>query len=285
MNLPKYDGNIHPDEWVNDFQHYFNHKEQLNADNYINYAVSLVDHIIKLPAGIDSFEKLRNALKEDISFTVFKITNKRKLQLLRYIPEKEGGETSKFISNFRKLCYNAEINDIGEQRKFLIQSLPNDYFLSEFFKRRSNVIKTGSIVALKHAATGKYLSSISGLNYTTGSNTQLVFANNLLDPNALWNITFTSGYELAYYTNTNIYLRHNISRNSLGIFGSSYCNSPVSQHTEVSCNLNNSFIQWNVTNYNGQQEYLRSHDFQFTIGNDTFQEVACHNDRLGGNDE
>ena len=37
---------------------------------------------------------------------------------------------------------------------------------------------------------------------------------------------------------------------------------------------------------NGQYEFLRSHDIQFTIGNDTFlQEVVCHNERLGGNDE
>jgi hypothetical protein len=31
--------------------------------------------------------------------------------------------------------------------------------------------------------------------------------------------------------------------------------------------------------------FLRSHDVQFTIGNDNFQEVVCHNERLGGNDE
>jgi hypothetical protein len=31
--------------------------------------------------------------------------------------------------------------------------------------------------------------------------------------------------------------------------------------------------------------FLRSHDIQFTIGNDIFQEVVCHNERLGGNDE
>jgi len=36
---------------------------------------------------------------------------------------------------------------------------------------------------------------------------------------------------------------------------------------------------------NGQVEFLRSHDIQFTIGNDAFQEVVCHNERLGGNDE
>ncbi|PKY42764.1 hypothetical protein RhiirA4_540636 [Rhizophagus irregularis] len=35
----------------------------------------------------------------------------------------------------------------------------------------------------------------------------------------------------------------------------------------------------------GCEVFLRSHDIQFTIGNDTFQEVVCHNERLGGNDE
>ena len=36
---------------------------------------------------------------------------------------------------------------------------------------------------------------------------------------------------------------------------------------------------------NNQDEFLRSHDIQFAIGNDTFQEVVCHNERLTGNDE
>ena len=41
----------------------------------------------------------------------------------------------------------------------------------------------------------------------------------------------------------------------------------------------------NFSYYNDQEEFLRSHDIQFTVGNDTFQEVVCHNERLGGNDE
>ena len=34
-----------------------------------------------------------------------------------------------------------------------------------------------------------------------------------------------------------------------------------------------------------RQEYLRSHDLHFTIENNTYQEVFCHDERLGGNDE
>ena len=40
-----------------------------------------------------------------------------------------------------------------------------------------------------------------------------------------------------------------------------------------------------VNNNKGQCGFLRSHDIQFTIGKDIFQEVVCHNERLGGNDE
>ncbi|RGB27682.1 hypothetical protein C1646_718006 [Rhizophagus diaphanus] len=202
----------------------------------------------------------------------------------------------------------------------------------------SNLIRKESIVALKHIATGKYLSSISNLRYTTGSESQLVFVGSSEpDPNSLWKISF--GSELATYTDTFITLQHVKSNNMfLGInhgyfyntgynsgFDFRYRKSPSNNYTEVSCNnFNNSgynsssfwFNDWkfsyskvkehqgylksnDIINLsikkrydeygksikNEQFEFLRSHDIQFTIGNDTFQEVVCHNERLGGNDE
>src|SRR3954454_19451939 len=207
MELPKYDGNIHPDEWIKEISYKSNliPKEPYMASYYIdvhrtNIAKEFVVSTISFSTKIDSFEKLRNALKEDISFTVFKNTNKRKLQSLKYVPEREGGDTSKFISNFRKLCYNAEINNIKEQMKYLYSSLPINYFnyvsnefhkkmknansLSELIKEfedivleESGLIKNGAIVALKHVATERYLSSIENLCYATGSKRQLVCFN------------------------------------------------------------------------------------------------------------
>ncbi|PKC16666.1 hypothetical protein RhiirA5_394198 [Rhizophagus irregularis] len=351
MDLPKYDGNIHPDEWINDLHTYLNIKKS-SID--INIAISLVDSTIKLPTGIDNFEKLRNALKEDIFFTIFKNTNKRKLQSLKYNPERKGGDTSKFISIFRKLCYNAEINDIEEQKKYLFKSLPSnhfDYISNEFYKRmknvnsinelakefedivleESNLIRKESIVALKHIATGKYLSSISNLRYTTGSKSQLVFVGSSEpDPNSLWKISF--GSELATYTDTFITLQHVKTNNMFlginhgyindyGYYGFCYSKSPSNNHTEVSCDNSNDYRNgywlnnWKfnyskVVDHQGylksndiinlsikkcnindgrfqdnQVEFLRSHDIQFAIGNDTFQEVVCHDERLGGNDE
>jgi hypothetical protein len=41
----------------------------------------------------------------------------------------------------------------------------------------------------------------------------------------------------------------------------------------------------NLSDNNDNKGFLRSHDVQFTIGKNTFQEVVCHNERLGGNDE
>ena len=195
MGYPKYYGNVHPDEWINNIKQYCEAKQYHD----VHYALSLVDPSISLPTGIDNLEKLRNALKEDNSFMAFKNKNKRKLQSLKYTPERNGGDTSIFISDFRKLCYNAEINDIKEQKKYFYLSLTGCYgpygndFLIEFFKREEKIksmndlikefeeivtdelsyIRSGSIIALKHVSTGKYLSSIKNLNYKTGSKTQL----------------------------------------------------------------------------------------------------------------
>jgi hypothetical protein len=117
------------------------------------------------------------------------------LQSLKYDPERKGGDTSKFISTFRELCYNAEINDVEEQKKYFYKSPNNQNISSEFYKKmkninsinelikksediiseESNLIINESIVALKHVTTGKYLSSISNLRYITGSGKQLVY--------------------------------------------------------------------------------------------------------------
>ncbi|PKY59854.1 hypothetical protein RhiirA4_482961, partial [Rhizophagus irregularis] len=156
----------------------------------------------------------------------------------------------------------------------------------------SNLIRNGSIVALKHVATGKYLSSIKNLCYTTGSQKQLIFVGSSEPiPNSLWKIEFSG--ELATYAKNSIKLQHVKSERLLGI----YCvrtgfnryifyRSPLNNHTEGYLKSND-IINLSSTGrmYHDPDEFLRSHDIHFTIGNDTFQEVVCHNERLGGNDE
>jgi hypothetical protein len=291
MDFPKYDGNIHPDEWINDIQNHFKIKN-INDVDCLKIAISLIDPIISLPDEIDSLEKLRNALKEDISFTVFKNTNKRLLRLLKYIPEKNNVETPKFISKFRKYCYNAEINDIEEQKNYFSHLLSDNKghyhynYLLEFIKRKEkiksmsdlikefeeivvdeiNLIKNGSIVALKHVATGKYLNSVEDLLYITGSTYQVVWflalcryniyeklistitltiqafvGNQVLGPNALWKIKFDKNYDLQggyNYNSHSIMLEHVNSCKFLGILNiddynvHDYYKSPITKHIE-----------------------------------------------------
>ncbi|GBB92161.1 hypothetical protein RclHR1_19740003 [Rhizophagus clarus] len=302
MDFPKYDGNIHPDEWIKDIQKYY-YVWQNNYGGFLNTAISLVDPTIKLPTEINDIENLHNALKEDVSFKVFKIINKRKLESLKYDSKKDG-KNSKFILKFRKLCYNAEINDIKEQKKYLYKSLPDDnhysYFLTEFHKRMENInsmselikefeeiitdeanlIRSESTVTLKHVTTGKYLTSVVDLQYTTGSKNQLVFAgNSSLDPNALWIIRFSSlnnitNKELASYSKTSCYkLQHKISGKQLGVSmrvfdsnnndASIHYLSPSSSNIEVSCNLQglyDGFWKINHSKLENHQGYLKSND-------------------------
>ncbi|PKC16660.1 hypothetical protein RhiirA5_394194 [Rhizophagus irregularis] len=337
-------------EWINDIKKYYNIWED-NYGGFLNTAKSLINPIIKLPTEINDLEKLRDILKKDITFTLFKNVNKRKFQSLKYIPERDGGDNLKFFTCFHNLCYNTETNDIEEQKEYFLKAL-NDhpYFFTEFYKGmnniksmdelikafdeivmdESNIIIDGSIVALKHVATGKYLTSIDNLHYTTGSEGPIVYTgNSRFDPNACWYIFVNNGkYNDYIYTKSDISFQHKISGNSLGICNYSqqvrysrhlsrtqykYHKSPSSNHTEVNCDGNER--EWKIDysrleNYegylksndiinlsikksfdinghtqDGQVEFLRSHDVQFTIGNDTFQEVVCHNERLAENDE
>src|SRR5688572_16410964 len=108
MIPPKYDGTIHPDEWINQLRNcYHAYWEYVDL---ITYAKSMVDSSILIPENLTEISELINLLKQHITFTVFKNSCKRKLQLLNFIPERQGGDTTRFIAKFRSLCHDAEIN-------------------------------------------------------------------------------------------------------------------------------------------------------------------------------
>ncbi|RIA85403.1 hypothetical protein C1645_830838 [Glomus cerebriforme] len=138
MEPPIYDGKIHPDKYIKEIVHIvILNKLQMNK--------KFLDITIE---NITSFDTLINALKEHISFTVFRNSCKRKLQILKYIPEREGGDTVNFIVNFRSLCRDAEITNQKNVKIF-------DEIVSEY----SRLIRNDYVVALKNVVTGKYLSS------------------------------------------------------------------------------------------------------------------------------
>ncbi|RIA85401.1 hypothetical protein C1645_781943 [Glomus cerebriforme] len=179
MEPPIYDGKIHPREFIKKMYLYCNFKQITSEQDILKFAIMSIDSTINIPENTTSFDTLINALKEHISFTVFKNYCKRKLQILEYVPEHKGGNTVNFIADFRSLCRDAEITNIEEQKIYLFNTLSCNFFKNEFTKRQKNVssmnelikmfeeivseysrlIRNGSIVALKHATTGKYLSS------------------------------------------------------------------------------------------------------------------------------
>jgi len=178
MEPPTYNGKIHPNEYIKKMRAYCNFRQITNEQAILKFAIMMVDSTINIPENITSFDALTNALKEHISFTVFKNSCQRKLQTLKYVPEREGGDTVNFIIDFRTLCRDAEITNIEEQKKYLFNALPYKYFKNEFVKKKdvnsinelikifeeivsdySKIIRNGSIIALRHVATGKYLSS------------------------------------------------------------------------------------------------------------------------------
>ncbi len=60
------------------------------------------------------------------------------------------------------------------------------------------------------------------------------------------------------------------------------CIKSNSTHNDALYVKTNDIINLQVVN---SSKFLRSHDFTFTIGDKTFQEVVGHEERVGGNDE
>ncbi|CAB4404284.1 unnamed protein product [Rhizophagus irregularis] len=149
---------------------------------------------------------------------------------------------------------------------------------------------------------GKYLSSWN-VNYPTGSKQRVVFAGEKLsNGNALWYATCTTtnrNYQNCTYDDR-FYLTHKVTGKKLCMSINNY-KSPTTRHAEVSCRSEGDSLNWiNINPTNGYASYVkakdvitlkyndyifRSHDFTFTIGNKTFQEVVAHEERIGGNDE
>jgi hypothetical protein len=82
MDFPKYDGNIHPDEWITDIKKYFKLRK-VNGIDCFEIVMTSVNPIISLPAEADSLEKFCSILREDISFAVFKNTNERMFAIIK----------------------------------------------------------------------------------------------------------------------------------------------------------------------------------------------------------
>src|SRR5215212_1516752 len=136
MELPKYNGTIHPEEWLKQIQTYCYLREIENVQKILKICKSMIDFTITIPNEINSFDELIKALKSHSTFNIFKDSCKRKLQVMKYIPEKEENYTATFLANFRSLCNNAEINDPKEIKNILINSCSLNAFIKNEFAKK-----------------------------------------------------------------------------------------------------------------------------------------------------
>ncbi|GBB85836.1 hypothetical protein RclHR1_12290005 [Rhizophagus clarus] len=313
MEPPIYDGKIHPNEYVKKMRIYCNLRQITNEQEILKFAIMMIDSTINVPENINSFDTLINALKNHISFTVFKNSCKRKLQTLKYVPDYWDDNTVNFITDFRTLCRDAEITNIEEQKQYLFNALSYNSFKIQFAKQKninsmdelirtfeeivsdySKIIRNGSIIALRHVGTGKYLSSCNK-KYSLPNQQQYQYTNfqdqNLnymvycgdFGPNALWTINnnniinnntavlYRTGNPVYnYYDNANpgpikykssIQLHHKIF--SKYIYTNTFKQSPTSKHFEVcSTDYNNYQLPWSIKHYHNRdnQGNVKSQD-------------------------
>ena len=191
MELVNYDETIHPEVWLNKIKIYCYKNQITKKDDIIEFCKSMIHPSINVSEA-STFEEILNILKKDILFISFKYSIKEKLQTLKFDPENENHV--QFINRFREYCFEAEINDVNEQKELLLKKVSKDsfqdyfindnlekikslndliiYFNQSFLEERK-LIHYGSCITLKHVATGKYLSSCD-VRYKTGSKRNIV---------------------------------------------------------------------------------------------------------------
>ncbi|RGB27668.1 hypothetical protein C1646_819609 [Rhizophagus diaphanus] len=104
MKFPKYDGNIHPNEWTKQIQICCFLKKIIKDDDILQIAKTMIDPIIinnnniLENNNITSLEELKNLLKQQNSFLIFKNST------LKHIA------TGKYLSCFNKKYQNSNYN-------------------------------------------------------------------------------------------------------------------------------------------------------------------------------
>ncbi|GES94859.1 hypothetical protein GLOIN_2v1834196 [Rhizophagus clarus] len=333
MEPQMYNGTVHPEVWLNKLKLFCYQKNITVDENVLRFCKTLVHPSINVTEA-KTFNEIINIIKSDISFESYKNSVKRKLKRLKFDNNKFKNEEEilKNLNEFQQLCYEAEIKEFEEQKrlfmnalstcsiqhKFICDNLKKINSIGELFKffdqsLLKEKIFNGSYIALKHVATGKYLSCCGDIKYQEGSKCPIVFSGQTFPVlNSTWIIStidklpnmHISEPDPVFYGNT-FYLFHKATGKKLDI-DKSY-KSPVTQNTEVSITSFKNEIRFQliatnsannntdnndcilskdiITLKNSENCILRSHEITFTIDDKTYQEVIGHNGRIGGNDE
>ncbi|POG82881.1 hypothetical protein GLOIN_2v1469734 [Rhizophagus irregularis DAOM 181602=DAOM 197198] len=242
---------------------------------------------------------LNDLIKAHPIFSIYKDGIKRKLDQMKF-EGGEGGDTTAFLAEFRSHCDKAEIDNPQEIKYRLLRTYSsNEFFKTEFSKRvtgvtsideiyklysevisdSSKAIKYGPefLIAIKHLATGKYLSS-SEINYKTGSKRQVVFCGEkMLNENCWWYLNCENqSHKDEFQKNKvlyddDVYLTHKKTGTTLSM--SDFYRSPRTSYAEVKMSLSR----------------LKDDNENKNDKNDTkpliFQEVVGHKEKIGRDDE
>jgi hypothetical protein len=187
---PRYDGTIQPELWVQDLRFFCALRGVDDQSTVLNIAILRIDPSIPIPKDVNSFNSLISVLKDHFTHTIFRADSLEKLNKLKCERNKD---MSEFITKFTFLCRGANITDREEKRGYLLRNLPDDIIRNVFRSRTENLdsfdkiietfkdvmlehrrqIRYGSKIALKHVATGRFLSS-KDTRYDTGSKQHIV---------------------------------------------------------------------------------------------------------------
>ncbi|CAB4375247.1 unnamed protein product [Rhizophagus irregularis] len=303
---PRYDGTLHPEVWVQDLRFFCALRGIHDQATVLSIAILRIDHNILIPRDVDSFNSLVSVLKDHVTHSVFRAVSLEKLNKLKC---ESNGDISEFIAKFTSLSSNANITDQEEKKSYLLRNMPNDIVRDVLRSRIENLnsfdkvietfkdvmlehrrqIRYGSKIALKHVATGRFLSCIKGMRYDTGFKQHMVFCNSW-QPDKLQDL-WISGLNLHSHDNDSPSTKSPVTKQQeVTCYGGVLewnghdgppdgCDNWLLQRHSTTSNYDNSGY-WEVGDINSlrhteTKRSLSSHDF---IMNNGFQEVTCHAD-------
>ncbi|PKY14995.1 hypothetical protein RhiirB3_427107 [Rhizophagus irregularis] len=230
MNIPQYNGTVHPDEWVKQVQTICIINNIRQERDILKLCKLNIDASINVPGECNNLNDLIKALKAHPTFSIYKDGIKRKLDQMKF----EGGEAeNSCISSLLKKFL------LFSKRATGVTSIDEIYKLyNEVISDSSRAIKYGPefLIAIKHLVTGKYLSS-SEINYHTGSKRQVVFCGEkILNENCWWYLSCENqSHKDAFQKNKVlyddvVYLTHKKTGTTLSL--SDFYRSPKTSYAE-----------------------------------------------------
>ena len=82
MELQKYNGTVHPEEWLKQEKAYCCLKDIENEQKILKFCKLMIDSTIIIPDEINSLNELIKSLKSHSTFEIFKDSCKKKLQVM-----------------------------------------------------------------------------------------------------------------------------------------------------------------------------------------------------------